>query len=227
MGARSRATAKSDASLLAERAPAADELAAYCPDLEEWPRSWMYEERDLSPGQQVVDYFKPFLRHLLRSELSRKTLRKHRDNGRERTAVQPTLGSIFTVCRRASPEGGVPSLRPVSRAHYPVDRGPRTARRVHRTKSTRVPSAPRSLCRVSSLAGRPFRASPARFEFLDEGLTVRRMPVLEKHLLQLQAIDDRIIAVDHCIHKPLTESWNAKDSLYDEASHQNICCYNK
>lgn len=40
----------------------------------------MYEERDLSPGQQVVDYFKPFLRHLLRSELSRKTLRKHRDN---------------------------------------------------------------------------------------------------------------------------------------------------
>ena len=76
MGARSRATAKS----LAERAPAADELAAYCPDLEEWPRSWMYEERDLSPGQQVVDYFKPFLRHLLRSELSRKTLRKHRNN---------------------------------------------------------------------------------------------------------------------------------------------------
>jgi hypothetical protein len=80
MGARSRATAKSDACLLVERAPAADELAAYCPDLEEWPRSWMYEERDLSPGQQVVDYFKPFLRHLLRSELSRKTLRKHRDN---------------------------------------------------------------------------------------------------------------------------------------------------
>jgi hypothetical protein len=40
----------------------------------------MYEERDLSPGPQIVECFKPFLRHLLRLELSRKTLRKHRDN---------------------------------------------------------------------------------------------------------------------------------------------------
>ena len=40
----------------------------------------MYEERDLSPGQKLVECFKPFLRHMLRSGLSRKTLRKHRDN---------------------------------------------------------------------------------------------------------------------------------------------------
>jgi len=40
----------------------------------------MYEERDLSPGQQIVECFKPFLRHLLRSDLSRKTLHQHRDN---------------------------------------------------------------------------------------------------------------------------------------------------
>jgi hypothetical protein len=40
----------------------------------------MYEERDLSPGQQMVECFKPFLRHLLSLDLSRKTLRKHRDN---------------------------------------------------------------------------------------------------------------------------------------------------
>src|ERR1700675_907787 len=79
MGARSRATAKSP-TILTERAPADAELAVYCPDLEQWPRSWMYEERDLSPGQQIVECFKPFLRHLLRLELSRKTLRKHRDN---------------------------------------------------------------------------------------------------------------------------------------------------
>ena len=57
-----------------------DELAAYCPDLAEWPRSWQFEERDVEPGQQMVDCFKPFLRHLLSSQLSRKTLRKHRDN---------------------------------------------------------------------------------------------------------------------------------------------------
>jgi hypothetical protein len=40
----------------------------------------MYEERDSSPGQQIVECFKPFLRHLLRSGLSRKSLRQHRDN---------------------------------------------------------------------------------------------------------------------------------------------------
>jgi len=79
MGAKSKAQAKSDASLIPQAAPA-DELTAYCPDLEQWPRNWMYEERDLSHGQQMVECFKPFLRHLLSSGLSRKTLRLHRDN---------------------------------------------------------------------------------------------------------------------------------------------------
>jgi len=55
-------------------------LAAYCPDLEQWPKTWMYEARDLAPGRQVVDIFRPFLRHLLGMGLSGKTLRKHRDN---------------------------------------------------------------------------------------------------------------------------------------------------
>ena len=40
----------------------------------------MYEERDLSHGQQMVQCFKPFLRRLLSSGPSRKTLRSHRDN---------------------------------------------------------------------------------------------------------------------------------------------------
>jgi hypothetical protein len=40
----------------------------------------MVEARDLLPGQQIVACFKPFLRHLLSSNLSAKTLRKHRDN---------------------------------------------------------------------------------------------------------------------------------------------------
>ena len=34
----------------------------------------------MSPGQQIVECFKPFLRHLLSLGLSRKTLRNHRDN---------------------------------------------------------------------------------------------------------------------------------------------------
>ena len=40
----------------------------------------MVEARDLLPGQQLVECFKPFLRHLLSSNLTGKTLRKHRDN---------------------------------------------------------------------------------------------------------------------------------------------------
>ena len=40
----------------------------------------MYEERDLSHGQQMVECFKPFLRHLVSSGPSRRTLRLHRDN---------------------------------------------------------------------------------------------------------------------------------------------------
>ena len=80
MGGKPKGNAKSDASLPSGRASADDELAAYCPDLDQWPGSWRYEERDLAPGQQMVECFKPFLRHLLGLGLSRKTLRKHRDN---------------------------------------------------------------------------------------------------------------------------------------------------
>jgi hypothetical protein len=70
----------SQAAAPAEEAPVADELAAYCRDLAQWPRSWMYEERDLVSGQQIVECFTPFLQHLLSSGLSHKTLRQHRDN---------------------------------------------------------------------------------------------------------------------------------------------------
>ena len=57
-----------------------DDLAVYCPDLAEWARTWCYEDRDEPPGQQIVECFKPFLRHLNNSGLTRKTRHKHRDN---------------------------------------------------------------------------------------------------------------------------------------------------
>jgi hypothetical protein len=57
-----------------------DDLAAYCPDLAEWPQRWCYEDCDTLPGQQIVACFTPFLRHLLSSDLSPKTRRLHRDN---------------------------------------------------------------------------------------------------------------------------------------------------
>ena len=67
-------------SSLPEQPAATDPLQAYCPDLDQWPRSWAYEARDIPPGLRIVECFKPFLRHLLSSHLSRKTLRQHRDN---------------------------------------------------------------------------------------------------------------------------------------------------
>lgn len=74
-----RSIAKPSHSLPAPQ-PHDEALAAYCPDLDQWPSSWMGEPRDLRPGQQIVECFKPFLLHLLCANLSPRTLRKHRDN---------------------------------------------------------------------------------------------------------------------------------------------------
>jgi hypothetical protein len=79
MKARPQGSATSGSTSTAKHAYG-DNLAAYCPDLEQWPRSWRGEERDVPPGEKIVEYFTPFLRHLLNSNLSRATLRKHRDN---------------------------------------------------------------------------------------------------------------------------------------------------
>src|SRR4030095_15052801 len=79
MKARPQRSATSGSTSTAKQASFND-LAAYCPDLEQWPRSWRGEGRDVPPGEKIGEYFTPFLRHLLNSNLSRATLRKHRDN---------------------------------------------------------------------------------------------------------------------------------------------------
>src|SRR5215469_3542203 len=55
-------------------------LERYCRDLEGWPRSWMGWEKDLPPGEQLVNCFRPFLEHLVLSDLSPKTIQRHVDN---------------------------------------------------------------------------------------------------------------------------------------------------
>ena len=52
----------------------------YCRDLQEWPQSWMGDDRDLVPGQRLVEYFTPFLLHLAASGLTKKTIQEHVDN---------------------------------------------------------------------------------------------------------------------------------------------------
>jgi hypothetical protein len=55
-------------------------LAQYCPDLEQWPQRWRGEDADIPAGQAIVEFFKPFLLHLLDEKLATKTLRRHRDH---------------------------------------------------------------------------------------------------------------------------------------------------
>ena len=55
-------------------------LLDYCPDIEDWPKRWSYEYSDLATGRRIVEFFKPFLLHLLAKKLATSTLRRHRDH---------------------------------------------------------------------------------------------------------------------------------------------------
>ena len=55
-------------------------LDQYCPDLEDWPERWKFDDNDIAPGQAIVEFFKPFLQWLLETNLSNKTLHRHRDH---------------------------------------------------------------------------------------------------------------------------------------------------
>ena len=61
-------------------ATAAAALAQYCPDLPEWPERWMGDETDIAVGQRIVEFFKPFLLHMISEKLATKTLHRHRDH---------------------------------------------------------------------------------------------------------------------------------------------------
>jgi hypothetical protein len=56
------------------------DLAQYCPDLEHWPERWHFDAYDIAPGQRIVEFFKPFLLHLLGQRLAANTLYRHRDH---------------------------------------------------------------------------------------------------------------------------------------------------
>jgi hypothetical protein len=59
---------------------AAAALDRYCPDLADWSNAWKCDQADITIGQRVVEYLKPFLLDLLQQGLAAKTLRTHRDN---------------------------------------------------------------------------------------------------------------------------------------------------
>jgi hypothetical protein len=77
--AQKRASAKTSTINRAPRALSAL-LEHYCRGLDGWPRAWMGIEKDLPPGEKLVACFRPFMEHLIGSDLSPKTIQKHVDN---------------------------------------------------------------------------------------------------------------------------------------------------
>ena len=55
-------------------------LLEFCPDIEDWPKSWAGEEIDIATGRKIVEFIKPFLLYLLTKKLAPKTLCRHRDH---------------------------------------------------------------------------------------------------------------------------------------------------
>ena len=74
--------AKAKTSKINRTAPVLPSLVErYCRrGLADWPRSWMGLEKDLPPGEELVACFRPFLEHLVGSDLSPKTIQRHVDN---------------------------------------------------------------------------------------------------------------------------------------------------
>src|SRR6266853_1115907 len=80
MSSMAKKAAKGKTSTINRTTAAPVDLPPYCPDMNDWPRSWMGWEKDLPPGEKLVACFRPFIEHLASSGLSRKTIRKHIDN---------------------------------------------------------------------------------------------------------------------------------------------------
>jgi hypothetical protein len=55
-------------------------LAELCPDLENWPNTWRYQQSDIALGERIAECFKAFTLHLLNRGLATKTLQRHRDH---------------------------------------------------------------------------------------------------------------------------------------------------
>lgn len=56
------------------------DVTAFCHDLANWPRSWMGLEKDLPPGEALIECFRPFIEHLASKGLTKATIRQHVDN---------------------------------------------------------------------------------------------------------------------------------------------------
>jgi hypothetical protein len=56
------------------------QVLAYVPDLDEWPDSWMIDPPDRTIGKAIVTVLTPFIEHLIKQGLTKRTLKRHVDN---------------------------------------------------------------------------------------------------------------------------------------------------
>ncbi len=56
-----------------------DLLTKYCKDIDEWPNSWEIDEDDIKIGCDILELIKPFIISIIKKDLSKKTIRMHRD----------------------------------------------------------------------------------------------------------------------------------------------------
>ena len=56
------------------------ELLASVPDLDAWPDRWMIDQPDRTMGKAIVTVLTPFIEHLIKQGLTKRTLKRHVDN---------------------------------------------------------------------------------------------------------------------------------------------------
>jgi len=65
---------------LSAESSSSPEVLAYVPDLDAWPDSWMIDQPDRSMGKAIVTVLTPFIEHLIKQGLTKRTLKRHVDN---------------------------------------------------------------------------------------------------------------------------------------------------
>ena len=65
---------------LSAESSSSPEVLAYVSDLDAWPDSWMIDTPDRSMGKAIVTVLTPFIEHLIKQGLTKRTLKRHVDN---------------------------------------------------------------------------------------------------------------------------------------------------
>ena len=66
--------------LSAESSSSSPYVLIYFPDLDAWPGSWMIDQPERTMEKAIVTVLTPFIEHLIKQGLTKRTLKRHVDN---------------------------------------------------------------------------------------------------------------------------------------------------